>query len=70
MASIQLKTGMMTASLMLVLGLAVLASTPGRGGARAKSDLPTLSAPVAGFGGVLVPKRVRLILGFVQTLPA
>lgn len=27
-------------------------------------------AQAAGFGGVLVPKRVRMILGFVQTLPA
>jgi hypothetical protein len=27
-------------------------------------------AHAAGFGGVLVPKRVRMILGFVQTLPA
>lgn len=33
---------------------------------------PALHAPAraAGFGGVLVPKRVRMILGFKQTLPA
>ncbi|MBL8745798.1 MAG: hypothetical protein JNK58_05500 [Phycisphaerae bacterium] len=30
-----------------------------------------LAAPIqtAGFGGVLVSKRMRMILGFVQTLP-
>lgn len=40
-------------------------AVPDRGTARV--DAP---AHAAGFGGVLVPKRVRMILGFVQTLPA
>ncbi len=31
----------------------------------------TMNAPVrtAGFGGVLISKRMKMILGFVQTLP-
>lgn len=53
----------------------MLAAVPCLSHDRAAGDasaIPTASTPVqtAGFGGVLVSKRFKMILGFVQTLPA
>jgi hypothetical protein len=68
MGQTQLKTRLATALLLVLLGVFVQPSAPRSAGEGAHAAGVNVS--VAGFGGVLVPKRVRLILGFVQTLPA
>ena len=51
------------------LGLVALLGGDSSTAPRAGAD--SAGAPaIAAYGGVLVPKRVRIILGFVQTLPA
>jgi hypothetical protein len=57
----------------LALGLAMLPGTASsaRSTASASRTASESNSPaLVSSGGVLVPRRVRIIIGFVQTLPA
>ena len=54
------------------MAVALAASLQGDASDAAMRSIERVEAPAhaAGFGGVLVTKRMKMILGFVQTLPA
>lgn len=63
-----MKSGMFHGRRLVLLGVLMLPVVIGgeyRPAARLEAGAPVMT----GNGGVLVPKRVRLIIGFVQTLP-
>ncbi len=65
----KLKITMYAMAAMAAVGLAAMIG----GDSRRDASTPHQSMrtqEIASYGGVLVPKRVRIILGFVQTLPA
>lgn len=58
-------------TVMIAMIVALCLSSRQDSGATGSANLGITSSPVqtAGFGGVLVSKRMKMILGFVQTLP-
>lgn len=54
----------------LALGLAMLPGATSSARSSASTANQLNSPALVSSGGVLVPRRVRIIIGFVQTLPA
>lgn len=73
MGTRKLKTRIVMASALAIIAAGVMSiagDASGADGATGHGKGMSGAVQTAAYGGVLVPKRVRIVVGFVQTLPA